>query len=103
MSTYTLTAIAVDRYMAICHPLKFHVRASRTIITIIAVWLVSFIIMIPQAVFLTIEKDQTLQKMLEIFEKPLWLSKCYEVGNIHFWFLMRNMMMMMIMLKCTAG
>ena len=48
VSIYTLTAIAVDRYLAICHPLKFRIRASRTIFTMVAIWVWSFVLILPQ-------------------------------------------------------
>ncbi|XP_071477338.1 orexin receptor type 2-like [Diadema antillarum] len=48
VSIYTLTAIAADRYLVICHPLKFRIRASRTVIIICLIWIWSVIAILPQ-------------------------------------------------------
>ena len=78
VSVYTLTMIAVDRYLAICRPLKFQISATRTITVIVLVWLISFVIMIPNAVFYGIDANEELAKI----GKPLWLCRCAEVGLI---------------------
>ncbi|XP_054886130.1 orexin receptor type 2 [Poeciliopsis prolifica] len=50
VSVLTLSCIAQDRWYAICHPLKFKSTAKRARKSIFAIWVVSCIIMIPQAI-----------------------------------------------------
>ncbi|XP_026080520.1 orexin receptor type 2 [Carassius auratus] len=50
VSVLTLSCIAQDRWYAICHPLKFKSTAKRARKSIILIWLVSCVIMIPQAI-----------------------------------------------------
>ncbi|XP_056617206.1 orexin receptor type 2 [Triplophysa dalaica] len=50
VSVLTLSCIAQDRWYAICHPLKFKSTAKRARNSIILIWLVSCVIMIPQAI-----------------------------------------------------
>ena len=76
VSVYTLAAIAVDRYLAICRPLKFHIRASRTLFIVAAIWVTSFTIMAPQPVFTRSEPSSH----AGYIGKPIWLMKCYEVS-----------------------
>ncbi|XP_071477041.1 orexin receptor type 2-like [Diadema antillarum] len=74
-SIYTLMMIAVDRYLAICHPLKFQIRASRTALTIALVWVVSFLVPLPKAVV-----QRTLPNVLgPHIGKPTWLTECDEI------------------------
>ncbi|XP_034966496.1 orexin receptor type 2 [Zootoca vivipara] len=49
VSVLTLSCIALDRWYAICHPLMFKSTAKRARNSIIIIWIVSCIIMIPQA------------------------------------------------------
>uniref|UniRef100_A0A8D0BY50 Orexin receptor type 2 n=1 Tax=Salvator merianae TaxID=96440 RepID=A0A8D0BY50_SALMN len=49
VSVLTLSCIALDRWYAICHPLMFKSTAKRARNSIIIIWVVSCIIMIPQA------------------------------------------------------
>nr|XP_054771878.1 orexin receptor type 2-like [Lytechinus pictus] len=80
-SIYTLMMIAVDRYLAICHPLKFQIRASRTLLTIALVWVVSFFIALPVAVVNDLEP----QAASVHIGKPLWRMSCAEnrwVGKV---------------------
>ncbi|XP_019715217.1 orexin receptor type 2-like [Hippocampus comes] len=50
VSVLTLSCIAQDRWYAICHPLMFKSTAKRACKSIIIIWVVSCIIMIPQAI-----------------------------------------------------
>lgn len=50
VSVLTLSCIAQDRWYAICHPLKFKSTAKRARKSIVLIWLVSCVIMIPQAI-----------------------------------------------------
>ncbi|XP_077585852.1 orexin receptor type 2 isoform X1 [Stigmatopora nigra] len=50
VSVLTLSCIAQDRWYAICHPLLFKSTARRACKSIVIIWVVSCIIMIPQAI-----------------------------------------------------
>ncbi|MGH0139284.1 UNVERIFIED_CONTAM: hypothetical protein FKN15_037074 [Acipenser sinensis] len=50
VSVLTLSCIALDRWYAICHPLMFKSTAKRARKSIVIIWMVSFVIMIPQAI-----------------------------------------------------
>uniref|UniRef100_A0A667Y637 Orexin receptor type 2 n=1 Tax=Myripristis murdjan TaxID=586833 RepID=A0A667Y637_9TELE len=50
VSVLTLSGIAQDRWYAICHPLMFKSTAKRARKSIVLIWVVSCIIMIPQAI-----------------------------------------------------
>ncbi|XP_064605991.1 orexin receptor type 2-like [Liolophura sinensis] len=52
VSVLTLSAISVERWYAICLPLKFKTTANRTRNMIIIIWIISIIIAIPEAVFM---------------------------------------------------
>lgn len=49
VSVLTLSCIALDRWYAICHPLMFKSTVKRARNSIVMIWIVSCIIMIPQA------------------------------------------------------
>ncbi|XP_018604903.1 substance-K receptor [Scleropages formosus] len=50
-SIYSMTAIAVDRYMAIIHPLKPRLSATTTKIVIALIWAVAFSLAFPQCFY----------------------------------------------------
>nr|XP_031291390.1 orexin receptor type 2 [Camelus dromedarius] len=50
VSVLTLSCIALDRWYAICHPLMFKSTAKRARNSIVIIWVVSCVIMIPQAI-----------------------------------------------------
>ncbi|KAM4835756.1 orexin receptor type 2 [Thomomys bottae] len=50
VSVLTLSCIALDRWYAICHPLMFKSTAKRARNSIVVIWVVSCVIMVPQAV-----------------------------------------------------
>ncbi|XP_077991370.1 orexin receptor type 2-like [Glandiceps talaboti] len=75
VSVLTLSAIAVERYFAICRPLMFKSTAKRTLTIILAIWIVSFLIPIPQAVVYetTPAGDPCLYQ-----SQYIYLTRCYE-------------------------
>ncbi|MBN3312682.1 NK3R protein, partial [Atractosteus spatula] len=46
-SIYSMTAIAVDRYMAIIHPLKPRLSATATKVVIVSIWILAFVLAFP--------------------------------------------------------
>lgn len=55
-SVLTITAFTMERYAAICHPMRFQSfsNLSRSIKVIIAVWIVGFCCAVPYALYATI-------------------------------------------------
>ena len=52
VSVMTLTAISVERYYAICYPLRFKATLSRARATIAVVWIISACILLPEVIVL---------------------------------------------------
>lgn len=52
VSVLTLTFIAYDRYNAICRPLQFSTRRSKAAVVICAIWTISSLVGIPDAISL---------------------------------------------------
>jgi len=48
VSVLTLTAISLERYYAIVHPLRLRATVSRTRLTIVAIWIISAILIVPE-------------------------------------------------------
>ena len=53
VSVLTLMAISVERYQAIVHPLKFTGTKQRARILILSVWILSLLLVLPGAIFLS--------------------------------------------------
>ncbi|XP_056136103.1 tachykinin receptor 3a [Lampris incognitus] len=53
-SIYSMTAIAVDRYMAIIHPLKPRLSATATKVIIVCIWILAVVLAFPLCFFSTI-------------------------------------------------
>ncbi|WAQ95696.1 RYAR-like protein [Mya arenaria] len=47
LSSYTLVAMSIDRYIVIVHPFKPRISVRQTVLTILAIWLVSLTIPLP--------------------------------------------------------
>lgn len=60
ISTFSLVAIAIERYSAICNPLKSRVWQTRSHAyrVIAATWMLAFIIMIPYPIVSHLESFQ---------------------------------------------
>ncbi|XP_066534345.1 substance-K receptor [Hoplias malabaricus] len=50
-SIYSMAAIAVDRYMAIIHPLKMRLSSTTTKLVIAVIWIVAFSLAFPQCFY----------------------------------------------------
>ncbi|KAM9368568.1 substance-P receptor [Phaethornis superciliosus] len=55
-SIYSMTAIALDRYMAIIHPLQPRLSATATKVVIGVIWLLAFLLAFPQGYYSVLEK-----------------------------------------------
>ncbi|NWZ30898.1 NK1R protein, partial [Asarcornis scutulata] len=55
-SIYSMTAIALDRYMAIIHPLQPRLSATATKVVIGVIWLLAFLLAFPQGYYSVMEK-----------------------------------------------
>ncbi|NXG90100.1 NK1R protein, partial [Stercorarius parasiticus] len=55
-SIYSMTAIALDRYMAIIHPLKPRLSATATKVVIGVIWLLAFLLAFPQGYYSVMEE-----------------------------------------------
>lgn len=62
MSVLTLTAISIDRYYAICHPLRFKSNLSQAKRIILLIWLVSLLLMAPDLVYLRAKESDDLRE-----------------------------------------
>ncbi|XP_070556255.1 orexin receptor type 2-like [Ptychodera flava] len=77
VSVLTLSAIAVDRYFAICRPLMFKSTAKRTLTIILVIWLVSFLIPIPQAI---VYETRPAADANRTASEYIFMTKCFEIG-----------------------
>ncbi|NXN96101.1 NK1R protein, partial [Rhinopomastus cyanomelas] len=55
-SIYSMTAIALDRYMAIIHPLRPRLSAAATKVVIGVIWLLAFLLAFPQGYYSVMEE-----------------------------------------------
>ncbi|KAI1883579.1 hypothetical protein AGOR_G00233030 [Albula goreensis] len=55
-SIYSMTAIAVDRYMAIIHPLKPRLSATATKVIIVCIWALAVMLAFPLCFYSTTRK-----------------------------------------------
>jgi len=66
-AAYVLVATAVDRYIAVCHPLKAHIWTPRRMHLLVAVaWLASLTFALPQ-LFLFAKRSVLLDRRFKLF------------------------------------
>lgn len=57
VSVLTLSCISVERWYAICYPLKFKTSTTRVRTIIILIWLIAFVILTPELVSLNVTSE----------------------------------------------
>lgn len=62
VSVLTLTAISIDRYYAVCYPLKFKSSLNQAKRIIVLIWIVSLILMAPDLIYLSAKYSQELSE-----------------------------------------
>ncbi|XP_070195606.1 orexin/Hypocretin receptor type 1-like [Littorina saxatilis] len=74
VSVQTLCAIAVERYFAICRPLKSRITRKKVTITVLTIWTVGTSVALPSAVYMQLQPsfvDPELSKYLAYCELDL--------------------------------
>uniref|UniRef100_A0A914WC16 G-protein coupled receptors family 1 profile domain-containing protein n=1 Tax=Plectus sambesii TaxID=2011161 RepID=A0A914WC16_9BILA len=56
ISSFTLTAIAVDRYFLIVHPTRQIITYRRAVLVVLAIWLLGYILAMPVGMFSTVQR-----------------------------------------------
>lgn len=72
VSVLTLTVVAVERYYAICHPLKFMSTMTRTRVIICVTWLLAMAVLVPELVTLDIHPGHAAPTVLLTSCRPTW-------------------------------
>ena len=77
VSVLTLTAISLERYYAIVHPLRLRGTLSRTRFTILAIWVISAVLMVPELVVLDTHRNLPARINSDLLTtcKPGWSYK----------------------------
>ncbi|XP_071104529.1 gonadotropin-releasing hormone II receptor-like [Haliotis cracherodii] len=73
-TTFILTAMSFDRYMAICQPLVYRATTSRAKKMIVASWILAFVLAIPQMFIFLQNEDKKTHKL-----------KCSSAGYTAWW------------------
>ncbi|XP_051994300.1 prokineticin receptor 2-like [Xyrauchen texanus] len=89
VSTNALLAIAVDRYMAIVHPLKPRMKFQTAYWIIFGVWIIPILISVPSAYFATEHEypQSTLAQDKKIFCAQIWSADQQLVYRSYFLFI----------------
>lgn len=56
MATFSLSAIAIDRYNLVVRPYAHPLRIQGAILTAIILWIISVIVSLPYAYYMTLEE-----------------------------------------------
>ncbi|XP_027452075.2 substance-K receptor [Zalophus californianus] len=67
VSIYSMTAIAIDRYVAIVHPFQPRLSGPRTRAVIVGIWLLALALAFPQCFYSTIAMDQGATKCVVVW------------------------------------
>lgn len=82
VSVLTLTAISIERWMAICRPLMFRQTSVRAKRAIAIVWTISLASAVPDAISLDLTPVSLHPSESALFCVPSWPE---EVETIHLW------------------
>lgn len=78
LSSFTLVAISLDRYVAIIYPLRRKMTKRQALVVILAIWVISFLIPIPTAVTARIHQYVNVTTAPRFCEEILWTDKTAE-------------------------
>jgi neuropeptide Y receptor len=74
LSCLTLVAIAIDRYVAIIHPLKPRLTVKQAFVVIAIIWVLATGISLPVAILSRIEKRKDHRKVVRDYCTEIWQS-----------------------------
>ena len=80
VSVFTLSAISVERWYAICYPLHFKSTKRRAKIIILVIWIIAFLLALPEIIFAELHRSVQRQYIdLLISCRPSWPSMSNQV------------------------
>lgn len=80
VSVFTLSAISVERWYAICYPLRFKSTKRRAKIIILVIWIIAFLLALPEVIVADLTRFVKRQYIdLLIFCGPQWSDKTNQV------------------------
>ncbi|XP_074604426.1 orexin/Hypocretin receptor type 1-like isoform X1 [Brevipalpus obovatus] len=83
VSVYTLTFISIDRWCAICRPLKFKSTMRRTRVNIFFIWAASMIVLSPELFYFAEKQNQELEIFNDFRQCDyMWSQETHQVYQV---------------------